>query len=117
MQAAASACVIWPDCAACLQCTHQLALLLVLPSGCVGALSREIPSARDLPPPHPTSLPGMQGVRLSLTVHTSPGAPPRVEGLSNSANIVAGDLLVCGGVAHAMDAVLIPVPPAHGSSG
>ncbi|KAL4422397.1 hypothetical protein ABPG75_008594 [Micractinium tetrahymenae] len=64
------------------------------------------------------------GARLNLTAHASPAAaggaatPVRISGAANSANLVAADLEICGGVAHAIDAVLLPVAvQAAGGSG
>ena len=38
----------------------------------------------------------------------------RFVGASNSAAVLAGDLPVCSGAAHAIDAVLLPVAPPAG---
>ena len=72
----------------------------------------------------------LQGNRLSLTVRVSPkaaagssqGSQVRFVGASNSASVVASDLPVCSGAAHAIDAVLLPVaapagPPAVEAAG
>ncbi|PSC74279.1 Flavin-containing monooxygenase FMO GS-OX-like 3 [Micractinium conductrix] len=58
----------------------------------------------------PTYARGAGGDPLSLTAHVSAagGGAPRLEGAHNSANLVAADLAVCAGVAHAIDAVLLP---------
>lgn len=77
-----------------------------------------------------TAAPLPQGNRLSLRVQVSPRAAGssqstsqvRFVGASSSAALVAGDLPVCSGAAHAIDAVLIPVaaqagPPAVEAAG
>ncbi|PRW59569.1 Surface containing fasciclin-like repeats [Chlorella sorokiniana] len=73
-----------------------------------------------------------QGNRLNVTVRISPKAAAATgsnrtsqvsfEGASNTANVIAGDLPVCSGAAHAIDAVLLPVaapagPPAVEAAG
>lgn len=78
--------------------------------------------------PAPTLPP--QGNRLSLIVQVRPTAgaasnqsrQTRFVGASNSAAVLAGDLPVCSGAAHAIDAVLLPVaapagPPAVEAAG
>lgn len=51
----------------------------------------------------------LQGRRLSLTVHRGAQGQATLQGMSNSATIVYPNIELCEGVAHAVDAVLVPV--------
>lgn len=71
----------------------------------------------------PTLAMDAQGNHLSLTVRRPPGGGIRLEAVGNSANVLWGDVPVCEGVVHAVDAILLPVrlggspqPPGAGST-
>lgn len=70
--------------------------------------------------PTPASPPASpQREQLSVAVRRTPDGAVALQGVSGVANVVAGDMLVCGpdAVVHALDTVLMPVPRSQPAAG